>query len=47
MTVFADVLKAPVKTDELASREDILELCRLCREERVTRLAPSVFRKAA
>lgn len=45
MTVFANVLKAPVETDEAATREDILTLCRRYRVERVARMK-AIYLKA-
>ena len=50
MTVFSDVMSAPVEGDGRASREDILHLCRLFREDRVARMSYkdlAEFRKAA
>ncbi|MEM1273020.1 MAG: hypothetical protein AAGF88_04335 [Pseudomonadota bacterium] len=39
MTVFANVLSAPVKGEHETSREDIFLMCRLFREDRIARLA--------
>lgn len=49
MTVFADVLTAPREGDTDTTREDILRLCRLFREDRVAKMKAKdlrVFRYA-
>ena len=37
MTVFANVMSAPIECDSETTREDILHVCRLFREDRVAR----------
>ena len=45
MTVFADVMSAPVEGDQPASREDIFQLCRQLREGRVAKLSRKDLRE--
>ncbi len=44
MTVFADVMSAPIEGDGEVTREDILHVCRLFREDRVANLRRKDFR---
>lgn len=39
MTVFANVLSAPIEADADTIREDIFQVCRELREQRVARLS--------
>lgn len=50
MTVFTNLLSAPIEQNNDETREDILQVCRLFREDRIARLNQrdlAEFRKAA